>query len=235
MSAFGVPDEPVTTILLIDDHPLFLEAVRGRLQRVVANAVIHEAGDVVSALSAGPGGADFPVDLVLLDYHLPGVARNEGLAEIIKRFPGVPVAVMSGSASREDVRSVIAAGAKGFLPKTMAAAQFAAAVALLLSGGTYLPTDVLNAPPSLPAAPVDDETSPLSQRMPEFIANLALLTPREREVLGSLAEGLSNKEVGRRLGLSDVTIKLHVRQILKKTGTRNRSELTALATRAGMV
>ncbi len=203
--------------IVADDHPLYREAVRLRLERLFPAAEIVEVGAVDELLRLG-AGTRAKLDLILLDLHMPGMAGAEGIARVIAAFPGTPVVMMSGLAKSADVLEAVHAGACGFLPKTMAPDLFAAALSLVIGGGTYLPAEILQ--PQAAAEP----------RSP-----LAALTPREQQVLVRLATGASNKEIGRDLGLAEVTVKLHVRQILKKIGARNRSEAAAIASRTGLM
>ena len=218
-------------IILADDHPLYLEAVHERLRRVLPEAEIIEATSLADALAASHDGGD--IDLLLLDYNMPGVNGPEGVAEAVDSLPNIPIAIMSGIATPDQVQKVITAGARGFLPKTMSAAQFAGAINVLLSGGTYLPTDILTS--LMTVASDDRRASPLDLKAQEMKGALCSLKERELEVLRRVSTGMSNKEIARELGLAEITIKLHVRQVLKKLHLRNRSEAASLATRAGIV
>lgn len=206
-------------ILLADDHPLYLEAVRLRLQRLYPDACFREAETLDATLAASEEGMPRP-DLVLSDLNMPGMEGIAGVSRILAAFPGVPFALMSGSARRKDVMTAVQLGVRGFLPKTMNSDAFAAAVSLLLAGGTYLPTELV-----LDEAEAEAPPPNLLDR----------LTPREKQVLVQLAAGASNKEIAREMNLAEVTIKLHVRQILKKIQSRNRSEAAAVAARAGLI
>jgi two-component system, NarL family, nitrate/nitrite response regulator NarL len=206
-------------VLIADDHPLYLEAVRLRLQALYPEAVFVEA-QTIDGVLAQSCNAQRSFDLILSDLRMPGMDGVSGVERILAAFPDVPCAIMSGSAEQDEVREVIRAGARGFLPKTMGSDAFAAAVSLLLAGGTYLSTDVL-----------DGAVAPPQGARELF----QTLTPRERQVLAEVMSGASNKEIGRKFELAEVTIKLHVRQILKKIGGRNRSQAAALAARAGLI
>jgi DNA-binding NarL/FixJ family response regulator len=206
-------------ILIADDHPLYLEAVRLRLQTLYPDAEFVEAVTIDEVLAESDGGQQ-GFDLILSDLRMPGMGGVSGVERIMAAFPDVPFAIMSGSAEQDEVREIIYAGARGFLPKTMKSDAFAAAVSLLLAGGTYLSTDVLQ----------ETETPPQVAR-----DLLQMLTPRERQVLAELVSGASNKEIGRKFDLAEVTVKLHVRQILKKIGGRNRSQAAAIAAKAGLI
>jgi len=204
--------------IVADDHPLYREAVRLRLERLFVSAEIAEAASLDELLrQVSPG-----IDLILLDLHMPGVAGVTAAAQTVEAFPGAAVVLMSGLAAATEVTEAVRAGARGFLPKTMSPDHFAAALKLILDGGSYVPADILQAEP---------ESTPAARAHP----GLQNLTPREQQVLVRLATGSPNKEIGRDLGLAEVTVKLHVRQILKKIGARNRSEAASIATRAGMI
>jgi DNA-binding NarL/FixJ family response regulator len=204
--------------IVADDHPLYREAVRLRLERLFPAAEIAEAASLDDLLRLGAAIKD-KLDLILLDLHMPGMAGAGGLARVIAAFPGTPVAMMSGLAESADVMEAVRAGARGFLPKTMPPDLFAAALGILINGGTYVPAEILQA---------QDAAGGLR-------SVLGGLTPREQQVLVRLATGTPNKEIGRDLGVAEVTVKLHVRQILKKIGARNRSEAAAIAAKAGLI
>jgi DNA-binding NarL/FixJ family response regulator len=204
-------------IIIADDHPLYREAVRLRMERLHPGCAVVEAADLDELLATA---ADERPDLILVDLRMPGMTGPGDIARVCERFGGAPVMLMSGLAEPSVVRDAIAAGARGFVPKTLSAELFAAATSLVVAGGSYVPAEIVGK-----ADAVDGAAS----------SRAANLTPREQQVLVHLATGSSNKEIGRDLGLAEVTIKLHVRQILKKIAARNRSEAAAIATRLGLV
>ncbi len=211
--------------VVADDHPLYREALRLRLERMWPESEVTEAGalDDLLGLQEALSGA---VDLILLDLRMPGLDDAAGVRRVVEAFPGSAVVLMSGSAGAEDVKKAIQAGARGYLPKTMQPDLFASALTMIVEGGTYLPAEILHPEPLLGESPMRSTLSP------DIIERL---TPRERQVLVRLATGAPNKEIGRELGLADVTIKLHVRQILKKIGARNRAEAAVIATKSGLI
>ena len=211
--------------VVADDHPLYREALRLRLERLRPDGEVTEAGDLDELLALRDQRAS-DVDLVLLDLRMPGLTDAAAVRRVVEAFPGAAVVLMSGAASAEDVKKAVQAGARGYLPKTLQPELFASALAVIIGGGTYLPAEILNAAPILGNQPSPSASGPDA---------IERLTPRERQVLVRLATGAPNKEIGRELGLAEVTVKLHVRQILKKIGARNRSEAAVIATKSGLV
>ena len=209
-------------ILVADDHPLYREAASTQIQRIFAEAVVDQVSslDELRALADG-AGARF--DLFLVDFHMPGMSID-AMARLVKSFPATPVAMISGTAQRSEIRAAMQAGARGFIPKTATGDYLAHALKLLLAGGTSMPTEVLLA---------DDTAAPQPQANEAGAAWIALLTAREQEVLRGVARGLSNKEIGRELNLAEVTIKLHLRGVFRKMGARSRSDAAVMATKAG--
>jgi DNA-binding NarL/FixJ family response regulator len=210
-------------ILVADDHPLYREAVRVQIERLFDEVSVFEVPSLeeASALASGP---EAPFDLFLIDFHMPGMSLA-ALSQLTRSHPDVPIAVISGTADAGDVRATIRAGARGFIPKTASGKHFAHAIELLLAGGSSVPADLM-------LAPDEPEKDAIKDDMHGQPAWLAVLTARELDVLKAVTRGLSNKEVGRELGLAEVTIKLHLRSIFRKMGARSRSDAAVIATKA---
>lgn len=212
--------------IIADDHPLYREAVGLRLQRQQGGAEITEVGklDELMAL-AGTDAAS--AELILLDLRMPGMEGGGSVAQVVAAFPDSAVVLVSGAAGYDDIHQAIDAGARGFLPKTLSSKHFAGAVSMILAGGTFLPAETLlmNGPPP---------PAPLKQNGAEAMV-AADLTTRQQQVLVQLAAGATNKEIGRNLDIAEVTVKLHIRQILRKINARNRAEAASIATRAGLI
>jgi len=198
-------------ILLADDHPLFAEALQALIARSLPQASLTAVADLDQAHQVLAGSP--PFDLAILDLHMPGANGFAGLETTLKRFPKTPVVVISGAATAADVTKALELGARGFLPKTLPAKVLTAALQVVISGGTYVPAEYAQAEAAEAPPPV------------------AGLTPRETEVLSLLAAGNSNKEIGRALKLQEITVKLHVRNIFRKLGVRNRVEAANAAAR----
>ncbi|PWC41920.1 response regulator transcription factor [Azospirillum sp. TSO22-1] len=199
--------------LIVDDHPLYLDAARSHLERTFPGAEIVEARTFEAALEQARTGG--PFDLVLLDFWMPGAGGGASVARMVAAAAGASVAVMSGGATPADVGACIAAGAKGFLPKTLDAPMFAAAVNMILIGGTYVPAEFAG-----PAAPPAGAATAADGRE---------LSARETEVLEMIVAGASNKEIARKLEIQEVTVKLHANRIFNKLGVRNRAQAAVKA------
>ena len=197
-------------LLIADDHEMVRDTVSAFLARE-PDLACDAANDLSGALAA-VGKRHY--DLVLLDYGMPGMNGLDGLAQAIAAGVGA-VAIVSGVAPRAVAREALAAGAAGFLPKTMPARELIAAVRFMLAGGRYVPVEMMN----------DAPANPLGVRLSE----------RERQVLDGLCDGMANKEIGRAVGLAEVTVKLHVRTLCRKLGARNRTHAVVLARAAGVV
>lgn len=202
-------------ILIADDHPLYREAAALQIGRLYREAQVQE----VASLSELRAAAEQPphFDLILVDYHMPGMSSG-ALAELVRDFPSTPLAVISGVASNADILAAARAGVRGYIPKTSTSKYFAHALQLLLAGGTSIPTEVLT-------------EEPVSHKAPAWHAKMSA---REVEVLRGVALGKSNKEIGRTLGLAEVTIKLHMRNVFRKMAVKSRSEAAVKAVKAGL-
>ncbi len=209
-------------ILLADSQTLFREELLLVLMGIDDDVRMVEAGDFMGVLRAAEVHRD--LDLILIDIHMPEMEGWTGIKILRKRLPDIPVAVMSRTADQSQVRQSIKCGAVGFIPKTLGSKVLIAALNLILSGGVYVPPESLYTNSRSLAAErmrADGDSPP-----PE-------LTRRQTDVLGLLAEGLSNKEIGRRLAVSEGTVKLHVTALLKKFKANNRTQVAIKAAHLG--
>lgn len=192
-------------LLIADDHDLLRETLSAYLERESGMDVMLAAdyGEALRLVAC----AD-TLDLILLDLDMPGMNGIDSLAEM-KTRAAAPVGIISGNVDRRFAERALHAGAAGFLPKTMSARSISHAVRLMAAGEIFVPAALLG--------PMTDAQ-----------ASQSPLTERETQVLGYLAAGLSNKEIGRELDLQEVTIKLHVRTLVQKLGARNRTHAAVL-------
>jgi DNA-binding NarL/FixJ family response regulator len=195
-------------ILIADDHELLRDVLRSYLE-AEGGLAVETVADLPAAL-ASIAAAEAPFDLVVLDYGMPGMAGYDGLEKAIAASNGRPVALMSGLAPPGVAEKVLAAGAAGYLPKTLPARSLVNAIRFMAAGEIYMPLDLHR--PSQATAP-----SPSG------------LSPREVEVLARLCSGQANKEIARELNLREPTIKLHVKTICRKLDARNRTHAAMIA------
>jgi len=201
-------------ILIADDHDLlrdtlvmFLET-QGDIQTTCAK-------DLPEAVSALQHDASY--DLVLLDFNMPGMNGLDGLEHVLRTYPGVKVALMSGVATRAIAEKALAQGASGFLPKTLTAKSLVNAVKFMAMGEQYAPLEFMTAEEDVPANELAEK-----------------LSKRELQVLQGLTEGKSNKEIARDLDVQEPTVKLHMKSLYRKIGASNRTQAALLARDAGL-
>lgn len=197
-----------TRIVIVDDHPLFRKALNQALAAALQAAEIIEAGSLDEL--TGKLAADSAVDLILLDLSMPGVQGLSGLLFLRAQYPEIPVVVVSASEDAGTIRGAIGFGASGYVPKSQPVDRIRTAVRKVLSGELWVPPDV-------------DLSTPAKEAS-ELVARLSTLTPQQVRVLMMLGEGLLNKQIAYRLGVSEATIKAHVSAILQKLGVDSRTQ-----------
>jgi len=208
-------------VFIADDHPIFLDAISEEIGRAGGDVSVNKGENLDSILNLGEHLSEF--DVLVIDFSMPGMNGVEGVRKVLERHPEATIAIMSGVALPADVKAVIDAGAKGFIPKTLNGGAFVAAVNLIAAGGTFVPTDYLG--------DGQDGGDGAHQKAPHDSFSL---TPRENEVLAHIVEGQSNKEIARALEIEEVTVKLHARRIFQKLGVKNRVQAAKTAIDAGL-
>jgi DNA-binding NarL/FixJ family response regulator len=212
-------------ILLVDDHVLLREALRGALKELESEAAIFEASDSRETMQFVEQHPD--VDLILLDLNLPDRDGFSVLDDLRTCYPAISVVVMSALQDRDNVVRALDLGAVGFIPKSATRKVILGALQLVFSGGIYIPPQALSRlePPIAapqPAVPVGAHASQ-RERPPASLAELGL-TERQLDVLALMMRGKSNKAICRVLNLAEPTVKNHVRAILKALKVTNRTE-----------
>jgi DNA-binding NarL/FixJ family response regulator len=220
-------------VLLIDDHPLILSALKTLLQGLGDDVTVVSVASAGEARAALTSTADF--DMALLDLQLGEDDGFEFLIELRGSHPALPVVVVAASDHRDDVMRAIDLGAMGFVPKCSGNAQLIHALRMVMSGGIYVPPSVMRstAPPRARGsagqrvawdAHLDEATSALT------LETLSL-TPRQKEVLALLLRGQSNKLIARALNLSVETIKDHVAAVLRTLKVSSRTQAVVAVSR----
>lgn len=191
-------------ILIVDDHSLLLDALELYLKPLAEPLQVWRATSMFQALSIRDTVRHF--DLVLLDLRMPDMDGLEGMRHLREQDPNLRVVIMSGDDTPETVKTVMDAGANGFIPKTLRGPAFQTAISRVLAGGRYVPEGPeLHPAPSTAGAQIH-------------------LTDREREVLVQLVDGQPNKEIARRLGIEVVTVTMHLGKVYRKLGVTGRTQ-----------
>jgi len=193
--------ETVAKVLIVDDHQMIRETL-SRYLAELGTVSVTEAEDFVSAFSAVAQQPDF--DLVIVDIRMPGVDGFTTLATLKRLFPTLRVVLLSGSVDSVDMKRALEGGAVGYLPKSMDRLPIVNALRLILSGEKFFPAEMFqpaDPPQQSPEAPGWDHAS----------LGPVVLTSRQKAVLTELAKGMSNREIGKALGISEITVKVSTR------------------------
>ena len=197
------------SFLLIEDHEILRIGLRLAIETAFPGAKISEAGSLAAGLASL--GVAIP-SLVMLDPGLPDAAGVAGLQAIRAACPYLPVVMLSGSTDASFIDRCLGLGALGFAPKSVGSDEIVACVQMVLAGQIYRP----------------DLGAGRAQSFRET------LTPREEEIVMFCAEGLRNKEIGLRLGISDNTVRAHLAKIFKRFDLTSRADTKALVRRLGL-
>lgn len=198
-------------VLIVDDHPLFLEALQRSITSVLPGAETVEAVSIDAAKAALAGRTRF--DVVLLDLALPGTKGFDGLLELRTLYPKIPIVVVSALEDPRIVNEVIGYGAAGFISKSAGKAEIGKALKDVMDGSVTLPKGF--SPPS---------TEPAATGRGDLAMRLQTLTPKQLNVLQLLRQGLLNKQIAHALQIEETTVKAHVSEILRKLNVASRTQ-----------
>lgn len=196
-------------IVVADDHPLFREALVSAVRKARPDAGIVECASLAEAETALSAG---PVDLMLLDLKLSDVEGLTGLNLIRANHPAVPVAVVSASEEPQTIRSVMAFGAAGFIPKSSSLDTMVEAITVILEGDNWAP-----------------DVGAAEGAEADLQGRIASLTPSQLRILEGLKAGRLNKQIAFDLGVTEATIKAHLTSVFRKLGVQNRTQAVILA------
>ncbi|MER5951975.1 response regulator transcription factor [Streptomyces sp. NPDC001904] len=205
-------DSSAITLLIVDDHPVVRDGVRGMFESAPGFTVLGEAANGVEAVARV---AELDPDVVLMDLRMPGGGGVDAIRELARRGARARVLVLTTYDTDSDTLPAIEAGATGYLLKDAPREELFAAVRAAAEGRTVLSPAVasrLVTAVRTPAAPADET-----------------LSAREREVLVLVARGTSNKEIARELFISEATVKTHLTHIYAKLGVKDRAAAVAVA------
>jgi len=208
--------EPIH-LVIIDDHPLFREGVANTLRADPDIALVGEGTTVDDAVRLA---GDLLPDLILLDITIPG-GGHQAAHLIAAAYPIIKIVMLTASEDEDDVLAALKAGARGYILKGVSARELIRIIRAVAAGDGYVP-------PSLAASLLAEMTG--SAPAGQSAANpLDELSERERQILEGVARGLSNKEIGHQLSLTEKTVKHYMTNILQKLQVRNRVEAALLA------
>ncbi len=210
-------------VLVADDHALFRQALRGVLSEEADLELIGEAGDGAEAVALA---VELAPDVVLMDVRMPKLAGIDAAREIATQLPAAKIVMLTVSDEEADLFEAIKAGASGYLLKEVDPAEIAEAVRQIHAGHSLLSPVV--------ASKLVSEFAAISKRADER-ASRPNITARELEVLQFAADGLTNRQIGRRLGISENTVKNHIRNILEKLHLHSRMEAVLYAVREELI
>ena len=202
-------------ILHADDHPLFREGIRFFLKLLDSDVTALEAGSLQATMDKL--ALEWPIDLLLLDLEMPGMNLAEGFGAIRRRYPQLPIAIVSGVTDANLIRTLIDSGARGFIPKLAGSEQLLDALRRILAGEIYVPDALL-----VRQAAVAKEAGDA-------------LTARQLDILPLLAEGMPNKQIADALGVTEGTVKQHLKELFKRLSARNRTQAVQEARRLGLL
>jgi DNA-binding NarL/FixJ family response regulator len=211
--------------LIVDDHPIITDALASAL----LSLRVFDAIDKESSMAAAIGRMESAVsyNLVMLDLHLSDAHGPETLTNLREHFPEVPIIIFSADESASTVTAAFEQGVQGYIPKSTPMPVVVNAIRTVLSGGNYIPPQAVGM--------LGYAAKPTAGRGTEMPATLPSLSPRQRQVLHYLLQGLPNKTIGRRLDMADGTVKSHLNGIYRMFAVNSRAQLILKARYNGLV
>lgn len=207
---------PQIRVMVVDDHAVVRDGIRSLLAGYDEMAIVATAGHAAEAIARC---GEVAVDVVLMDLSMPGMDGVTATERLLELQPAVRVVVLTGFVDDGPIRAAVQAGASACLLKTVSAEELAEAIRGVVQGRSTFSSEFL----------------PALVRQKQRPSASAGLTPREHDILTLLADGQTNKDIARSLGLSDGTVRMYVSTILAKLGAANRTEASVLAIRQGLV
>jgi len=204
-------------VLIVDDHTLLRHGLRLILNHAEGLTVVGEASDGEEAIGLA---RELKPDVILMDVNMPGLDGIEATRRIRSAQPEIHILILTISKQDKDLIGAIKAGARGYLLKNAESGEVIESIHRVMAGEAILPPHMMTR---------------VFAELADPAPTLGDLTGRETEILKLVARGLSNKEIGTELHISENTVKTHVRHILEKLNLSNRAEAAAYAVRAGLV
>lgn len=210
------------SLLIVDDHAMFRDGLRLLLEHQADMTVVGEAGDGLSAVRMA---GELAPAIILMDLHLPGHSGIEAIRDIVARNPASRIIVLTMYRDDGLIDRAIHAGAVGYILKDSRAVELLTAIRTVADGRVAIDPDVAARLVALYRSAVPDQEPGSALR----------LSPRETEILGLIADGLTNREIAETLFLSEQTVKNLLSSLFHKLGVHNRTEAVSMALRAGVL
>jgi two-component system, NarL family, response regulator DevR len=219
----STPPNPRIRVLIVEDHHLVAEGLAALLEEYADLHVLRWVPTVAAALEIAEREA---VDVCLIDFRLPDGVGADAASGILKRQPNTAIVFLSADGSDDSIAAAVESGAAGYLLKSAPSEDVVAAIRQAAQGETLIPAKTL--------AALLARRRETSREQAEYAGMLESLTPREREILALMTEGLDNRAVAERLHIEYSTVRSHVRKVLQKLGARSKLEAVVKATESGI-
>lgn len=225
-----IDDEDKIRLLVVDDHTLFR---RGLTALLAADPGLKVVGDAADAGEAQRKAEALQPDVILLDNHLPGVPGVAALPALRAVCPGARVVMLTVSEDEADLAAALRAGASGYLLKTIDGEALSEAIRRVVAGDNVIAQEMTAKLVSAFRMTGPAELDPAASSPPADA--LAMLSPRETEILTEIGHGASNKEIARTLSIAESTVKIHVQHLLRKLEVNSRVQLAVVAKTHGLL
>lgn len=219
-------------ILVVDDHTLFRRGLTALLARDPHVIVVGDAGD---AGEAQRRAQDLQPDLILLDNHLPGVSGVDALPALREAAPQARILMLTVSEDEADLAAALRGGAAGYLLKTIEGDALISAIRRAVQGESVIAPEMTSKLVAAYRGAAAGADMPSRPPVAPSCSPLDALSPRERDILRGIAQGASNKEIGRDLGIAETTVKIHVQHVLRKLDVSSRVHAAVIATGNGLI
>jgi DNA-binding NarL/FixJ family response regulator len=206
-------------ILIADDHALFRDGLALYLEKLAPEAVILQAGSYSQMFKLL--SADDNMDFVFFDFEMADMPWQEALENLKKIALKTPFVIISGAEDNRTIKAILAAGAKGYIPKRSEIKVLNNALRLILDGGTYVPPNLIE---NIPQSLLNGKNQTTKN-----------LTNRQSQVLDLIAQGKSNKQIAYDMGVSESTVKLHINALLRALHVSNRTQAVITAQKLGII
>ncbi|MBR2273739.1 MAG: response regulator transcription factor [Alphaproteobacteria bacterium] len=208
-------------VLITDEQSLFRDGLSLRLQQITPDTAIVQSSNLTEMYKILAKEKDF--DILILDIDLAELSAAEAISKIKTLTPNTKIVAISSSEDTRNIKKILSFGVKGYIPKRLDSNILGGALKLILDGGTYIPSAMLNQ--NISSDTANSSFSPLKKN----------LTNRQSQVLDLIAQGKSNKQIAYDMGVSEATVKLHINALLRSLKVNNRTQAVITAQKMGLI